>query len=128
VEWGTLLALEGRGDFDGIVNRWIEPTLIDLEELWHSADPGEPTMNSGGYSNPEVDRLLTEVAKLADFAEQKPLFDRIQALIAADQPYTFLAETYRLVGVRERVRETTINDASPYFNLEEWWVENAASP
>jgi len=122
VEWGTLLALESRGDFDAIVNRWIEPTLIDLEELWHTPPDGIPTLNSGGYSNPEVDRLLVESVDAPGFTEQKPLFDQIQELVVLDQPYTFLAETSRLVGVNSRVQGAEFNDASPYFNLEEWYV------
>jgi peptide/nickel transport system substrate-binding protein len=126
VEWGTMLALETGGDFDAIVSGWIEPTLIDLGPLWHSAPPGEPTLNSVGYANPEVDRLLEAAAEAATFAEQKPLFDRIQALIVDDQPYTFLAETERLVGINARVRGAVINDASPYFNLDEWYVAREA--
>jgi peptide/nickel transport system substrate-binding protein len=126
VEWGTLLSLEQRGEFDAIVSRWIEPTLIDLDDLWHSASPREPTMNTGGYTNPEVDRLLAEVSDATDFAEQKPLLDRIQELIVADQPYTFLVETVRLVGVNGRIQGADINDATPYFNLEEWWVADAS--
>ncbi|HOC42539.1 MAG TPA: ABC transporter substrate-binding protein [Thermoanaerobaculales bacterium] len=125
VEWGTLLALESAGDFDAIVSGWIEPTLIDLEPLWHTAPPGEPTLNSVGYSNPEVDRLLEAAAEAATFEQQKPLFDRVQELIVFDQPYAFLAETERLVGVSSRVRGAVFNDASPYFNLEEWHVNVA---
>jgi peptide/nickel transport system substrate-binding protein len=125
VEWGTLLALEANGDFDAIVSGWIEPTLIDLEPLWHTAPPGEPTLNSVGYSNPEVDRLLERAVAATTFEEQKPLFDRIQELIVADQPYAFLAETERLVGASARLRGAVFNDASPYFNLEEWHVNLA---
>jgi peptide/nickel transport system substrate-binding protein len=122
VEWGTLLALEDGGSFDAIVSRWIEPTLIDLDEIWHSPRPGVPNLNSGGYSNPEVDRLLEEAADAVSFVEQKPLFDRIQELIVQDQPYTFLAETSRLIGYSSTLRGTDFNDATPYFNLEDWYV------
>lgn len=123
VEWGTMLAAERHGDFDAILSRWIEPTVIDLSDVWHSADPGEPTLNSIGYSNPEVDELLAAVEVATDFDIQKPLLDRIQELIVADQPYTFLAETVALVGLDNRVRGADINAASPYFNLEEWYVK-----
>lgn len=122
VEWGTLLALETRGDFDAIVSRWIEPTLIDLDELWRTPPESGPTLNSGGYSNPEVDRLLDAAAVATSFEDQKPLLNRIQEIIVEDQPYTFLAETMRLVGVRSTVRGAEFNDASPYFNLEDWYV------
>jgi hypothetical protein len=69
-----------------------------------------------------VDRLLVESADVSGFTEQKPLFDRIQELVVLDQPYTFLAETSRLVGVNSRVQGAEFNDASPYFNLEDWYV------
>jgi peptide/nickel transport system substrate-binding protein len=122
VEWGTLLAAERQGEFDAILSRWIEPTVIDLSGVWHSAAPGEPTLNSIGYSNAEVDQLLAAVDLATDFDTQKPLFDRIQELIVSDQPYTFLAETVALVGLNSRVRGADINDATPYFNLDEWYV------
>lgn len=122
VEWGTLLATERAGRFDAILSRWIEPTVVDLAGVWHSAAPGEATLNSIGYSNPDVDRLLAAVDGATRFEDQKPLFDRIQELVVADQPYTFLVETVALVGLNSRVRGTDINAASPYFNLDEWYV------
>ena len=60
-----------------------------------------------------------------DFDQLDPIYDRIQELIAADQPYTFLAETERLVGVNVRVQGAVFNAASPYFNLEDWYVQVA---
>ncbi len=122
VEWGTLLARERKGDFDGIISRWIEPTMVDLWEVWHSAAPGEPTLNSTGYAKPEVDRLLEQIDEATTFSAQKPLLDRVQQLIVADQPYTFLVETMALVGLNDRVHGADINDAGPYFNVDQWYV------
>jgi len=123
VEWGTLMAEMQDGAFDALINGWEEPTQIDLAGLWESAPPGEPTFNFGRYSNPEVDRLLAEVGEMTDFAEQKPLFDRIQALIVADQPYTFLLENTRLTAHNSRLRGVDANAATPYFNIDEWYVK-----
>lgn len=123
VEWGTMQAAMNDGSFDALVNRWQEPTRVDLWEIWHSSPPGTPTLNFGRYANSEVDRLLEEVSAIADFAAQKPLLDRIQELIVADQPYTFLVENIRLSGLNSRVHGADINDATPYFNIEEWRVE-----
>ena len=69
-----------------------------------------------------VDRLLDAVAAAPDFATQKPLLDRIQEIIVADQPYTFLVENVRLVGLDSRVRGADINDATIFFNVEDWEV------
>jgi len=128
VEWGTLMAAMNDGDFDAVVNHWEEPTQIDLGGLWHSAPPDEPTFNFGRYANLEVDRLLDEVGKLTNFAEQKPILDRIQELIAADQPYTFLLEITRLTVHSSRIKGAEINAATPFFNIAEWYVVTETDP
>ncbi len=122
MEWGAVQTAIAEGDFDAFVNRWIEPTQVDLEGIWHSAPPGVPTFNFGHYANHEVDRLLEEVAAASDFETQKPLLDRIQTLIVADQPYTFLVENTRLVGLNSRIRGAKINDATIFFNVDEWEI------
>ncbi len=124
-EWGTVVArLESR-DFEAVVNRWVEPTRIELREIWHSAPPDAPTFNYGGYVNPEVDRLIEDMERLPDLEAQRELIDRIQELIVADQPYLFLVETRKLAALSTRIRDADINDASPFFNLDEWWVSTA---
>ena len=125
VEWGTLIAVMRDGAFDGVVNKWEEPTRVDLEEIWTSPVEGEFSLNSGRYSNPEVDRLLAGFAELDAFADQKPVVDRIQELIVADQPYTFLVENVRLAAINTRVRGAKVNAATPYFNIDEWYVTSA---
>ena len=122
IEWGAVQAAISEGDFEAFVNRWIEPTQVDLEGIWRSAPPDTPTFNFGHYSSPEVDLLLDEVAAAADFATQKPLLDRIQEIIVADQPYTFLVENVRLVGLDSRVQNADINDATIYFNVADWEI------
>lgn len=120
VEWGSLLSRLREGDFDGAVNRWVEPTQIDLEDLWHTTPQDLESSNYGRYSNRQVDRLIEQVAEVADIALQKELYGRIQQLIVADQPYTFLVEGRRLRAISTRVRGSIQNDATPYFNLEAW--------
>ena len=122
IEWGAVQAAISEGDFDAFVNRWIEPTQVDLEGIWRSAPPDTPTFNFGRYSSSEVDRLLDEIAAAPDFATQKPLLDRIQEIIVADQAYTFLVENVRLVGLDSRVQGADINDATIYFNIADWHV------
>jgi peptide/nickel transport system substrate-binding protein len=122
IEWGAVQGAVAAGDFDAFVNRWIEPTQVDLAGIWHSAPPDEPTFNFGRYASEEVDRLLTEVAAAPNFADQKPLLDRIQAIIVADQPYTFLVENTRLVGLNSRINGAIINDATIFFNVEDWKI------
>ena len=120
VEWGTFLSRLRNGDFDGAVNRWVEPTQIDLEDVWHTPPEAIESSNYGRYSNPGVDRLIQEVADVSDIDLQKELYGQIQQLIVADQPYTFLVEGRKLRAISTRVRGSIQNDATPYFNLEAW--------
>ena len=59
----------------------------------------------------------------ADFEARKPLLDRIQEIIVSEQPYAFLVENTRLVGLNSRVKGADINDASVFFNIDEWYIE-----
>ncbi len=122
VDWGTLLDRQERGDFAAYVSTWREGTQVDLWDVWHSSDNPAETNNYVRYANPEVDRLLEAVAQAPDAATQKPLLFEIQEHIVSDQPYTFLYEAQRLVGISRRIRGAEINDATPYFNIESWWV------
>jgi peptide/nickel transport system substrate-binding protein len=124
-EWGTVIARLDEGDFQAVVNRWVEPTRIELREIWHSADPGASTFNYGGYANSEVDRLIEEMERVTDLEAQREPVDRVQELIVADQPYLFLVENLKLAALSVRVRDAEVNDASPFFNLDEWWVSTA---
>jgi len=126
LEWGSFLKKLQKGDFDAAVNRWIEPTQIDLEDLWHSHPEGEASSNYGAYSNPEVDRLIDEAAAESDFRKQAPLYHRIQQLIVHDQPYVFLVESRRLNAIHHRISGAILNDATPYFNLEAWHLKEEA--
>ncbi|MCK5378957.1 MAG: hypothetical protein KAJ78_06115, partial [Acidobacteria bacterium] len=120
VEWGTFLSRLREGDFDGAVNRWVEPTQIDLEDVWHTIPEGVESSNYGRYSNLEVDRLIEEVTEIRDIDLQKEMYSQIQQLIVDDQPYTFLVEGRKLRAISTRVRGSIQNDATPYFNLEAW--------
>lgn len=125
VEWGAMNSRLRRGRFQAYVSAWREGTQVDLTPVWHSAPPGQPTFNFVGYHNPKVDRLLDEADSKGTIEDQKPYFLEIQRIITSDQPYTFLYEGERLDGLNRRVHGAVINDASPYFNLEEWWVAEA---
>ncbi len=125
VEWGALTSRLRRGRFDAYVSAWREGTQVDLAPVWHSTPPGQPTFNFIRYENPRVDRLLDQATHANSIEEQKPYFFEVQKIITDDQPYTFLYEGERLDGLNRRVHGAVINDASPYFNLEEWWVSEA---
>jgi peptide/nickel transport system substrate-binding protein len=123
VESAAMLALLDTGDFDAALTAYTEGTKVELAGVWATPSAEGGSYNVAGYSNPEVDRLIAEADAVADFRAAKPIFDRIQELIVADQPVTFLYESDKLVAVNRRIRGARINSSSVFFNADEWTVE-----
>ena len=108
-------------DFDATFSGWAIDTSLDVRFAFHSAEY-DGGYNWGGYANPEVDRLIEEIHRQGDPAAAKPMFDRLQAILHQEQPYTFLWETKRLAGVSSRLHDVRPNALATFFNLHEWWA------
>jgi peptide/nickel transport system substrate-binding protein len=111
-------------EFDGALTAWGMPTDLDLRYGFDGRDP--QGTNWGRYSNREIDRLLDEIDRQPDLAAAKPLFVRIQQLIHEDQPYTFLWEQPRFIGLDARLTATP-SALSTFTGLEDWQLA-ATSP
>lgn len=59
--------------------------------------------NSSGYSNPALDKLLTDGAAELDQAKRAALYKQAQAIIARDVPYVYLWVPADLYGVSKRL-------------------------
>jgi peptide/nickel transport system substrate-binding protein len=68
-----------------------------------------------------VDRLIAAAREEPDYTRAKVLLDRIQELIVADQPVTFLYESRLLVATSRQLRGADINAAGLFFNVDEWY-------
>lgn len=123
-EYSSMLARQDAGDFDAVLAAWEEATKVDLASVWST--PGEDTgfNNFVGYSNSEVDHLLSAARLESDPTRAKMCLDRIQHLIVEDQPVTFLYEVTQLVGIHRRILGADINAASVFFNIREWSWEH----
>ena len=121
LEFTTMVAELRAGDFDAVVSAFGMDTSLDLTYAFHSGSFGDG-LNFGGYSNPEVDRLIEAARASADIAEQGRLLHEIQGILHHDQPLTFLWEPQRLYGVSRSLRGVEPNPLSSLFHLEEWWL------
>jgi len=121
LEMNTLVSANLAHDFDATLGAWGIDTTLDLSYAFHSASI-EGGYNYGAYSNPEVDRLLDTIAEVETPDAAGPLFLEVQRILHQDQPYTFLWEPMRIVGIRDRLRDARSNPLYTYFALEEWWL------
>lgn len=64
--------------------------------------PSPAGLNFTGYRNAEVDELLVEARSMTDQDRRKELYDRVQEILDAEQPYCFLYVPYALPIVQAR--------------------------
>jgi len=126
-ESGTFVGRHESHQFDAFVGSWRESTKVDLKSNFHSASR-EAGYNYGGYSNPELDRLIDRARAERDPRAARSLWIEAQRLVARDQPYTFLFERDRLHAVDRNLRLARVSPRSLYAGLEEWSFGGAGEP
>lgn len=70
--------------------------------------------NSGGYSNPEVDKLFRQALLEFDREKRGALYGEITKLLWQDQPYTWLLYRNSFYGFNKRLRGYTFSPRGPY--------------
>ncbi len=106
-------------EYDATVSGWAIDTTLDLKPYFHSS-ASAGGYNFGSYRNDEVDRLLEAARRAATPESALPDLLRLQQILHAEQPYTFLWEPQRLCAVRADLIDVRPNSISAYFNLPEW--------
>lgn len=105
-EWAVFLEdFVNPGKFDALVLGWKLGSDPDLYQLWHSSQTGFGQLNFTGYSNEKVDALIEEIRSEYNEDRQQELTYKLHALIAADQPYTFLYAPRKNAVLMQQVRE-----------------------
>ncbi|MCZ7606746.1 MAG: ABC transporter substrate-binding protein [Planctomycetota bacterium] len=77
-------------NFDVCVLGWSGGLDFDKRQLWGTDFTPPNGLNFVGYSNPEVDKLMSDILKVYDYDEQVRLSHEIFNKIASDFPYVFL--------------------------------------
>jgi ABC-type transport system substrate-binding protein len=91
VEWSVFIKERvNKLDFDALVLGWSMGVEPDLYQIWHSSQTGPHQLNFIGYRTPEADELIVRIRREYDFERRVELCHRLHAIIARDQPYTFL--------------------------------------
>ena len=88
LEFGTLMDRSNASDYEAVSLGWSGRPDPDgnIYGYFHT-DGG---LNRGGYSNPEVDKLLEETRSKATPEERKPIYSQVTKLIAEDAPMIFV--------------------------------------
>ena len=101
VEYSSLLEVQEQGDFDLLQLGWsgrVDPHGNMFNFL--STGAGN---NYSGYSDPEVDELLTKAATDVDQAERADLYGQVVTRVQEDNPIIYLYRTRSLTGHTDEV-------------------------
>lgn len=126
LEWSSFLKeYINKRNFDATILGWSFGPDPDIYDIWHSSKTKESEFNFISFRNAEVDRLLEEGRRTFDRAERKKAYDRIQEILAEEQPYCFLyfpeaapALSARIYGVEAYPATVGIGYNWPV----KWWV------
>ncbi|SFP12014.1 peptide/nickel transport system substrate-binding protein [Geodermatophilus dictyosporus] len=87
-DFATWLDRQSQGDFDAFMLSWIGN--IDPADFYENQHLSTGGSNYQGYSNPQVDDLLTRAATEVDPTARKDLYDQAARLIVDDVSYLYL--------------------------------------
>jgi len=108
--------------FDATILGWSIPLDPDIYDVWHSSKTGPQELNFISYKNEEVDKLIEKGRGTFDQKERKKYYDRIQEILAEEQPYTFLYVPDALPIVHARFRGVEPAPLGIGHNFIKWYV------
>jgi len=133
----ALKVISGEQAADTIKNRDFEILLYgesvggdpDVYAFWHSSQIGAKGLNLAGYSNPEVDKLLTDARETTVLADRIAKYKKFQEDITADVPVIFLySPTYTYVQsnkIQGFSGTTIIEPADRFDSIANWYLKTS---
>ena len=108
--------------FDATILGWTVPLDPDIYDVWHSSKTGPQELNFISYKNDEVDRLIEKGRGTFDQKERKKYYDRIQEILAEDEPYTFLYVPDAMPIIHVRFHGIDPAPLGIGYNFIKWYV------
>ncbi len=108
--------------FDATILGWTIPLDPDIYDVWHSSKTGPQELNFVSYKNEEVDKLIEKGRGTFDQKERKKYYDRIQEILAEEQPYLFLYVPDALPIIHARFRGIEPAPLGIGYNFIKWYV------
>jgi peptide/nickel transport system substrate-binding protein len=102
VEFATSLKEGEEGRYQAYLLNWSGRTDPD-GNLYIFMKTGAP-QNYGGYSNPEVDKLLDEARVKSDPKERKAIYEKAAGILLTDDPYLYLYHRKVLIAHSTKVQ------------------------
>lgn len=123
LEWAAFVNdFINKRKFAATILGWTIPLDPDGYDVWHSSKTGPDELNFISFKNSEVDALLEAGRSTFDMRERKRFYDRIQEILAEEQPYTFLYVPDALPIIHARFRGIQPAPIGIGYNFIKWYV------
>ena len=109
-------------DFDIIFASWVFDDSADISSLFHSAEIGPWKNNFGAYSNPEIDSLIVESKLTLDHEKRRTINRKLHAIIADENPYTFLWTLTNYAAFNKKLRRVAIHPYKFFSFADDWFI------
>lgn len=127
LEWAAFLKeYIKKRRFEAIVLGWGIGQDPDQYDVWHSSKIGPDELNHISFQNPEVDALLEKGRSSCVQAERKQYYDRLQEVLAEEQPLIFLYFRDEMPAVASRVLGIVESPNGIRYKFNEWFVPKQA--
>jgi peptide/nickel transport system substrate-binding protein len=121
LDWSLMVERLNKKDFDAITLAWTAGIESDIFQMFHSSQAVADGDNFMSYVNPELDRAIEIARTTVDENERMPHWHKAHAIIAEDQPYTFLMNPKSLIFLDQRI--ANVQKLERGLNpREEWFV------
>ncbi len=118
MELSSALAEVRKGEFDIYYGHYSSRMSVDPTNIACTGG----AMNWGGYSNPQIDRLVRQGLAEMDMEKAKQIWYEFQRIFAREQPWTMLYYYDSLVGIRDTFHDCTPDNLSPFYDIHRWWT------
>ena len=103
LEWSVVVERLEKKDFEACVLGWSMGLSPDPYQLWHSSQADvNSSSNHIGFKNAEADKLIEDIRSSFDMQKRIELCHKFHALLAEEQPYTFLFSPLSLMAINKR--------------------------
>lgn len=114
------------GDYEAAYGAWNLDIDPDNSGAFHTREQAPKGTNFIFYSNPQVDQLLDAARVELDYDKQMKLYHQLHALLADDQPYTWVVQVSSKWGISRRLHG--VREARGYGLFDwypgpfDWWI------
>jgi peptide/nickel transport system substrate-binding protein len=123
IEWAAFVNdFINKRKFDATLLGWTIPLDPDIYDVWHSSKTAPEELNFVSYKNKEVDELLEKGRGTFDQEAREKYYDRIQEILAEEQPYSFLYVPDALPIIDARIRGVEPAPLGIGHNFIKWYV------